>query len=198
MIQMKLEMMTRQQLRWQWQNNNHTLESIRIAKQNWRNAIFKTEVETGNMTLLEFNEKWDEAQKHYHPRVNEIEEENAKIIELLNENKDLGRDAKAELKTKVEAIKQELEALNGNQLELRVEEDGYRLLETTVEGLAGIMLYFNYEDQRVTYNHGWQIEVENLRYLRLATRNALRVLIKNQVEINDGSEFTMKLVINGY
>lgn len=81
---MMLEMMTRDQLKWQLQNNNHTLESIRIAKQNWRNAIFKIEVETGKMTLLEFNEKWDEAQKHYHPRINEIKKENSKINELLS------------------------------------------------------------------------------------------------------------------
>lgn len=103
-----------------------------------------------------------------------------------------------ELRTKVEVIRQELEALNGNKIELAIEEYGYRLNETTFEGLPGIMLYFSYEDQKVTYNHGWKLKIENQRYLSLATRNALRILIKNQMVINDSSEFTMKHIASEY
>lgn len=72
---MNLEMMNKKQLQDLLASNQHTLRSIEIGNQNWRNAMLQTEVETGKMTLLEFNEKWDEAQKHNQQRVQDIEEE---------------------------------------------------------------------------------------------------------------------------
>ena len=72
---MNLEKMNKKQLQDLVASNQHTLRSIEIGTQNWRNAMLQTEVETGKMGLLEFNEKWDEAQKHNQRRVNELEKE---------------------------------------------------------------------------------------------------------------------------
>ena len=80
---MNIEKMNDDQLRFVLEMNNSTLESIRIGLQNWRNTMLNCHVETGEMSLLEFNEKWDEAQIHSQLRINDIEKENSEIYAKL-------------------------------------------------------------------------------------------------------------------
>ena len=80
---MNIEKVNNDQLKFVLEMNNNTLESIRIGLQNRRNAMLNNHVETGEMSLLEFNEKWDEAQIHSQLRINDIEKENSEIYAKL-------------------------------------------------------------------------------------------------------------------
>ena len=80
---MNLQKMSKQQLKMQMESNAHTIHSIEIGLKNWRNAMLNCHVETGEMSLLEFNEKWDAARKIENARIAEIEKENYEIRELL-------------------------------------------------------------------------------------------------------------------
>ena len=80
---MNIEKMSNDQLRFVLEMNNSTLDSIKIGLQNWRNTMLNCHVETGEMSLLEFNEKFDEAQIHSQLRINDIEKENSEIYAKL-------------------------------------------------------------------------------------------------------------------
>ena len=80
---MNISKMNNDQLKFALEVNNNTLHSLRIGIQNWRNAMLNNHVETGEMTLLEFNKQWDAAQKQSQARIAEIEAENYEIAKLL-------------------------------------------------------------------------------------------------------------------
>lgn len=65
--------------------NNHTLESIQMGLNNWRNAMIQSHVETGKMTIDEFNTAWENTQKQAQLRINDMEKENGAIYKKLQE-----------------------------------------------------------------------------------------------------------------
>ena len=76
--------LNKNQLKYILEMNNHTLDSIRIGLKNWRNAMIQSHVETGEMTVDEFNTAWANAQKQAQLRINDIEKENGEIYEKLH------------------------------------------------------------------------------------------------------------------
>ena len=77
--------LNRNQLKYLLEMNNHTLDSIQIGLKNWRNAMIQSHVETGEMTIDEFNTAWENTQKQAQLRINDIEKENGEIYKKLQE-----------------------------------------------------------------------------------------------------------------
>ena len=76
--------LNKNQLKYILEMNNHTLDSIQIGLKNWRNAMVQSHVETGEMTIDEFNTAWENTQKQAQLRINDIEKENGEIYEKLH------------------------------------------------------------------------------------------------------------------
>lgn len=77
--------LNKNQLKYLLEMNNHTLISIQIGLKNWRNAMIQSHVETGEMTIDEFNTSWANTQKQARLRINDIEKENGEIYKKLQE-----------------------------------------------------------------------------------------------------------------
>ena len=77
--------LNKNQLKYLLEMNNHTLDSIQIGLKNWRNAMIQSHVETGEMTIDEFNTAWANTQKQSQLRINDIEKENGEIYKKLQE-----------------------------------------------------------------------------------------------------------------
>ena len=80
-----LDKKNKNQLKYLLEMNNHTLDSIQIGLKNWRNAMIQLHVETGEMTIDEFNTSWANTQEQAQLRINDIEKENGEIYKKLQE-----------------------------------------------------------------------------------------------------------------